>query len=401
MKKFAMLAAAALVALSSAAQAPAKKDTTSFKFTDVKVVPTLGVRNQNKSGTCWSFSTTSFLENEMLRKGGPKVDLSPLFAVRHCYSDKADKYIRMGGTSNFNQGGAAIDVIYVLGKYGIVPFEVYTGENYGETKPVHGEMVDVLRSYVGAVNRNANRKLSTAWKRGLEGVLDAYMGELPETFTYNGKTYTPQTFAKEVCKLNADDYVSYTSYTHHPFYEAFPVEVADNWLWAPSNNVPMEEMQAIVDNAIDNGYSVAWSADVSEGGFKWAKGFAVLPAEQDGSDLEGTELSRWVKLSDAEKNKQRYDVVGPNGLKEKKVTQETRQQSFDNRETTDDHGMVIVGIAKDQNGNKYYKVKNSWDDKHIYGGYFYVSVPYFLEKTLSILVNKDAVPASISAKMKK
>lgn len=399
MKKILLLTAASFMALSMTA-APKKdkeKEPEGFKFTDVKVVKTNPVRDQNKSGTCWSFSTNSFLEDEIIRKNGREIDLADMFAVRHCYDDKADKYIRLHGALNFAQGGSAEDVIYVLRNYGAVPESAYPGLNYGEKKHAHYEMANALTAYLKAINANPNKKLSTAWKKGFTGILDAYLGELPEKFTYEGKEYTPKTFAAEI-GLNPDDYISYTSFTHHPFYEEFVLEIPDNWQWSTSMNIPFEDLEKIVDNAIENDYSVAWGADVSEGGFKYAKGFAVLPAEIDENALEGTELSKWVTLSDADRAKKRFDINGPAGLKEKTVTQESRQTAFDNRETTDDHGMVIVGIAKDQAGNKYYKVKNSWDNNQIYGGYFYVSMPFFLEKTMNIMVNKGAVPEDIAKK---
>lgn len=395
----ALCAALAAIPGIASADTPAENpDSTGFTFTDVKVVKTTPVKDQNKSGTCWSFSGTSFIEDEIMRKGGPELDLSQMFTVRHCYDDKADKYIRMDGKINFAQGGGAQDILYVIKNYGMVPEDVYSGLNYGEEKHSHYELADGLTGYMNGILRNGNKKLSTAWKNGVDGILDAYFGKLPEKFTYNGKTYTPQEFAKAM-NINPDDYICITSYTHHPFYQTFPLEVADNWLWWPYMNVPMEEMKAIVDNAINNGYSVEWSADVSEGGFKWRKGFAVLPEEVNEKDLNGTELSRWVTLSDKERADKRFDIKGP--VKEVKVTQESRQRSFDNKETTDDHGMTIVGIATDQEGNRYYKVKNSWDTNQIYGGYFYVSEPYFLDKTLGIMVNKEAVPSKISAKFNK
>lgn len=381
---------------SEAKKKEAKADTTGFKFTDIKINPTTSVKNQNKSGTCWSFSGTSFLEEDIMRKGGPELDLSEMFTVRHCYIDKAKKYMRTHGNINFAPGGGFPDVVYVADTYGMVPEEVYAGLNYGEDKHVHGELNNALKAYLDAVMKNPNKKLSTAWLPGFIGILDAYLGPEPESFTYNGKTYTPQSFAKEL-GFNKDNYVSITSYNHHPFYQPFALEIPDNWLWAESQNVPMEEMKAIVDNALENGFTVAWAADVSEKGFKWKDGFAVLPAPKNEEDLEGTELSRWVKLSTADKEKAMYDIKGP--VKEKTVTQETRQQSFDNFETTDDHGMVIVGIAQDQKGNRFYKVKNSWATEQVYDGYFYLSEPYFLEKTLSIMVNKDAVPSDIAKKM--
>ncbi len=373
-------------------------DSTGFKFTDVKTVKTTPVRDQNSSGTCWCFSTNSFLEEDMIKRGSKPVDLSEMFVVRYCYLDKARKYIRMDGKINFAQGGAAHDVPYVIETYGIVPEEVYQGLNYGEEKHVHGELSAVLKAYLDAVLKaQGNKRLSTAWEAGFNGILDAYFGPLPETFTYEGKSYTPKSFAESL-DLNPSDYISFTSYTHHPFYKAFPLEVADNWLWGYMHNVPMEEMKAVVDNALDNGYPVAWGADVSEGGFKWRKGYAVIPVEKGEKDLTGTELSRWVKLSDQDRADKRYDINGP--VEEITVTQEMRQDMFDRKETTDDHGMVIVGKAVDQKGNKYYKVQNSWDTNQVYDGYIYVSEPYFLAKTLDIMVNKAAVPAEISKKLK-
>ncbi len=408
MKKLILLSALALaipawangtdmMAPTEAKKKEAKKaEPEGFKFTDIKVNPTTSVKNQNKSGTCWSFSGTSFLEEDIMKKGGPELDLSEMYTVRHCYIDKAKKFMRTQGNINFAQGGGFPDVVYVAETYGMVPEEAYSGLNYGEDKHNHGELSEALTAYLNAIVKNPNRKLSTAWLDGFIGILDAYLGPEPESFTYNGKTYTPQTFAKEL-GFNADDYVMITSYNHHPFYKPFAIEIADNWLWAESMNVPLEEMKAIVDNAIENGYTVAWAADVSEKGFKWKDGFAVLPAPTDEADLEGTELSRWVKLSAADKEKERYDIKGP--VKEVNVTQESRQKSFDNFETTDDHGMVIVGIAEDQKGNRFYKVKNSWDKDQKYGGYFYVSEPYFLDKTIDVMVNKKAVPTDIAKKI--
>lgn len=372
-------------------------DSTGFKFTDVVTVKTTPVKDQNKSGTCWSFAGSSFMEDEILRKGGGEVDLSEMFTVRKCYDDKARKYVRMDGKINFDQGGGVHDILYVMRNYGMMPDEAYTGLQYGEPKHMHYEMADGLKGYLGGVMRNGNKRLSTSWMKGVDGILDAYLGAIPETFSYNGKTYTAAEFMKAM-KLNPDDYIAITSFTHHPFYEAFPMEVADNWLWYPYMNVPMEEMKEIVDNALKNGYSVCWAADVSEGGFKWRQGYAVIPEEIAEADLEGTELSRWVQLSDKDRAAKRYEIKGP--VKEITVTQESRQAGFDNKETTDDHGMTIVGIATDQEGNRYYKVKNSWDTNQVYGGYIYVSEPFFLAKTIGLMVNKEAVPSKIAKKMK-
>lgn len=393
MKRY-ILALSALAALGMSAEE--KTDSVEgFKFTDVKVVPGTSVKDQNKSGTCWSFSGLGFIENEILRNTGKELDLSEMWIVRNCYADKADRYVRMDGKTNFAAGGSVLDVAYVIDNYGIVPEEVYKGLEYGEEKHDHYELDPVLTGIVEAVNDKKGKK-STAWKGAFDATLDAYLGKKPETFTVDGKTYTPKSYAASL-SLNTADFIPVTSYTHHPFYTQFPLEVADNWLWLPYHNVPMEDMKAIVDNAIDKGYTVAWAADVSEPGFKWKEGFAVLPKKKTAADLEGTELARWVKLSDKEREEEQNNITGP--VEEIAVTQELRQEMFDSHDTTDDHGMIIVGKAKDQNGNNYYKVKNSWDTNQVYDGYFYVSEPYFLAKTLDIYVNRAAIPAGIAKKM--
>ena len=380
----------------SASAAIENPDSTGFKFTDVKVVKSTSMKNQAKSGTCWCFSGNSFLEDEILRITGKEYDLSEMFIVRMCYLDKADQYIRTNGHVNYNQGGSLLDNPYVWSKYGMMPEEAYKGLNYGETNHNHYEMCEGIIGYLNAVNKKPGKKLTTAWLNGVAGILDAYFGQVPETFTYEGKTYTPKTFAQSL-GLDMNNYIAFTSFSHHPFNKPFGLEVADNWLWGQYTNVTLEDFKAIVDYAVENGYPVGWAADVSEGGFKWNKGYAVIPEETKESDLEGSELARWVKLSAKEKESKRFDIKGP--VKEITVTQESRQKMFDSQETTDDHGMVIEGYAVDQNGKRYYKVKNSWDDKQIYKGYFYVSEAYFMAKTLSIMVHKDAVPKSVMKKL--
>lgn len=396
------LLAAAIVAVPFLASAePADSvaaDTVKFEFTDIITVPTTSVKDQNKSGTCWCFAGTSFFEDEIVRKGGDSLDISEMFTVRKCYEDKAERFIRLYGETNFAAGGSILDVPYVWERYGAVPEEVYSGLQYGEDKHVHGELDAALSAYLKAVVAKPNKKLTTAWRKGLKGILDAYFGEVPETFQYKGKTYTPQSYAKSL-GLDMDDYVPMTSFTHHPFYTQFPVEVPDNWLWGNYWNVPLDELKAIVDNSIEKGYTVVWAADVSEGGFKWTDGVALMPKGKTEGDMNGTELARWVKLSDKERQNDKFDFKGP--VEEITVTQELRQEMFDNQETTDDHGMEIVGIAKDQNGNRYYKVKNSWDTNQKYNGFFYVSEPYFLAKTVDILVNREAIPGVIAKKLKK
>ncbi|MDE6383632.1 MAG: aminopeptidase [Paramuribaculum sp.] len=396
--------ALAAVAMSLPAVASQAADTTAaaadtvagFVFTDVVTVPVTSVKDQNKSGTCWCFSGLSFFEDEILRATGKEMDLSEMFVVRHCYDDKADKYVRMYGALNFSQGGSALDVPYVWDLYGIVPEEAYPGLNYGEDKHVHGELADLLTGYVKTIVRKPNRRISTAWRKGYNGILDAYFGELPETFVYEGKTYTPQSFAASL-PIKISDYVPLTSFTHHPYYKPFVMEVSDNWLFGEYYNIPLDELKATVDYALDNGYSVSWAADVSENGFHWTDGYANIPKEINEADMDGTELARWVKLSDRDRENERYSKKGP--VAEIEVTPEIRQEMFDRQETTDDHGMVIVGRAVDQEGNQYYKVKNSWDTNQVYGGYFYVSVPYFLAKTLDIYVNKAGVPKAILKKL--
>ncbi|MDE7403323.1 MAG: C1 family peptidase [Muribaculaceae bacterium] len=374
-------------------------DSTGFKFTDVKINKTGSVKDQNKSGTCWAFSGVSTLEDNVMRKGGPELDLSEMWIVRNAYIDKARKFMRMNGKINFAQGGSWGDVLNMTAEYGAIPEEAYPGLNYGEEKHSHYEMAEALDAYLNAVLARGmkNAKLTTAWMPGFIGILDAYLGKAPETFQYNGKTYTPKQFAKEM-GLEPENFINITSYTHHPFYENMILEIPDNWAWTESRNVPMEDMQRIVDNALEQGWTVMWAADVSEGGFKWNKGYALLPEDKNQKDMTDTELSRWVKLSDKDREKEKFEIKGP--VKEREVTQESRQRTFDNFETTDDHGMVIVGTATDQEGNKYYKVKNSWDTNQLYDGYLYVSMPFFLEKTLGVGVHKDAVPSDIRKKFK-
>ncbi|MBD5209716.1 MAG: aminopeptidase [Bacteroidales bacterium] len=391
-----MIATACLSAYAADDDTEKNDSTGGFVFTDIKLVKTTPVKDQNKSGTCWCFAGTSFYEDEIMRKGGKELDLSEMFTVRNCYLDKADRYVRMDGATNFSAGGSVLDVPYVWKRYGVVPESAYAGLEYGEDKHVHGELDAVLKAYLDAVRKNPNKRISTAWRKGFEAILDAYLGAVPETFTVDGVEYTPATYAKSL-GLDTNDYVAVTSFAHHPYYEPFVLEVADNWLWGEYYNVPVEEMKAIVDSAIDKGYSVVWAADVSEGGFNWAKGYAVMPKPTDAADLEGTELARWVKLSDKERASKQFEIDGP--CDEIVVTQESRQDMFDRHETTDDHGMEIVGIATDQNGNRYYKVKNSWDTNQVYDGFFYVSEPYFLAKTIDIYVNKDALPKDTKKKL--
>lgn len=402
MKKITTFMLAATIGAAPAfAEAPADSVATDsiekFVFTDIISIPTTSVKDQNKSGTCWCFAGTSYFEDEIVRLGGDSLDISEMYTVRKCYEEKAERFIRLYGECNFAAGGSIIDVPYVWKRYGAVPEEVYRGLEYGESKHNHGELDAALSAYLHAVVKKPNKQLTTAWRKGLKGILDAYFGEVPETFEYKGKTYTPQSFAASL-PINTEDYLPVTSFTHHPFYETFAVEVPDNWLWAQYYNVPLDELKALVDNSLEKGYPVVWAADVSEGGFKWNDGVALMPKGKSEGDMDGTELARWVKLSDKERSNDKFNFSGP--VEEIEVTQESRQEMFDNQETTDDHGMELVGVAVDQKGNRYYKVKNSWDTNQIYDGFFYVSEPYFLAKTVDVLVHRDAVPKATAKKLK-
>ncbi len=374
-----------------------KKTKNAYEFEDTLVLPATPVKDQNRSGTCWSFSTLSFLESEMIRKGKPQTDLSEMFVVWHTYADKALKDVRLHGNLNFAAGGAFHDVTNVIKKYGMVPESVYSGLQYGEEKHVHGEMDSVLKDFVDAVIENKNRKLSTSWHDAFESILDNYLGEIPQKFMYEGKDYSPQTFADNFMGLNMNDYVEITSYTHHPFYSKFILEVPDNWSWGEVYNVPLKDLEEIIDYSLNNGYTVAWAADVSEKGFVTSnKGVAVLPAAPE-KDMTDAEITRWESLPDREKQSELYKLEKP--VPELEVTQEMRQEAFDNYQTTDDHGMHIIGLAKDQDGKVFYKVKNSWGEYNEYQGYFYASKPYVNYKTMSIMIHKDAIPKQIKDKL--
>ncbi len=367
-----------------------------YQFTDIKRLPATSVKDQARAGTCWSWSGISFFESEMIRIGKEPIDLSAMYIVRHAYSDKATKFVRLHGSMNFAVGGAFCDVMHVIKNYGIVPMDVYKGLNYGEPNHAFGEIDDVLAGYVNAVIKNSNKKLSTAWKKGFDGILDAYLGEEPEKFEYKGKEYTPRTFADEVVGLNMDDYVSLTSFTHHPFYSQFAIEVPDNWLWGMSYNLPINELAQVMSNAIDNGYTFAWASDVSERGFQTSQpGVAVVPTT-DTKEMSGAEIAKWEAMP---KGNQTPDAFRQGPAPEKEITQEMRQQEFDNYLTTDDHGMHVIGKAKDQNGTVYYIVKNSWNQYNKFGGYFYASEPFMKYKTMNIIVHKNAIPKDIRKKL--
>jgi len=368
-----------------------------YKFTMVKEVRSSAVDNQQRAGTCWSYSSMGLVEAEMIRMGREAVDLSELFVVRLSFEEKAWNYVRMHGEYNFGGGGAVNDVFNVYRNFGMVPEEVYQGLNYGTTVHTHGEIEEVLKNYLDGVIANKNTSLSTAWFKGFKGILDAYFGPVPEKFTWEGKEYTPRSFADQVVGINPGDYLFFTSFTHHSFYQPFVLEVPDNWTWSPYWNVPMDEMLQIFNYSIDQGYSIVWASDISEKGFSSKNGVAVVP-EEEIAEMSGEERLKWEAMDKKELEKMLYSFEKP--MPEKKITQEMRQQAFDNYQTTDDHGMVMTGKAVDQNGTNYFYIKNSWGtDYNNLGGYFYASEAFVKYKTLSFGVHKDAVPKEIKKRL--
>jgi len=397
MKKALFLAALGLVSLNLSAQ-DAPKQEEGFVFTTVKENPITSIKNQNRAGTCWCYSTFGFLEAELLRMGKGEFDFSEMYTVQKTYLDRADKAVRTHGDASFSQGGSFYDVIYGMQHYGLVPEEVMRpGVMYGDSLSNHTELSAVSDAVVAAIARGRHSKLQTdtegtpLWKKAIEAIHEIYLGKAPETFTYNGKEYTPMSFY-ESTGLNPDDYVSLTSYTHDPFYSQFVLEIQDNWRWALSYNLPIGELMEVFDNAIMNGYTIAWGSDVSEDGFT-RNGIAVMPDVEKAQELSGSDMAHWLKLTPAEKK------LNTKPQPQKWCTQEERQIAYDNWETTDDHGMVIYGIAKDQDGNEYYMVKNSWGKSGKYDGIWYASKAFARYKTMNILVHKDAVPKAIAKKL--
>ena len=379
-------AAAALIAANATAQ------TAEYEFTTIKENPVTSIKNQYRSGTCWCYSALSFIESEILRTKGQEVDLSEMFVVGKSYRDRAVKYVRLDGHLNFAAGSSFGDVLHVIEDYGIVPQEAYSGFNYGTEMPEQNELDAALAGYVRAIAQNPNKKLTTAWLNGFDGILDAYLGEVPETFAVNGTQYTPESY-RDALGINADDYVNLTSFTHHPFYESFIIEVPDNWRWDSAYNLPIDELMEVMYNAIDKGYTIAWGSDVSENGFT-RDGLAVMPVEKK-TAAAGSDQERWVgKAADQPKEEVKAELP-----QEMVITQEMRQDGYDRKTTTDDHGMHIYGVAKDQNGTKYFMVKNSWGETGKYKGVWYASDSFVKYKTLNVVVHKDALPKNIAKKL--
>lgn len=388
-----------MAALSATYAQDAKKDEAKpegLHFTTVKEIKVTPIKNQHRTGTCWSFSGVGMIEAELLRIGKGEVDLSEMFIVNHSYKDKADKYVRLHGLINFAQGGSFADVLYVFKHYGAMPGELYKGLEYGEDNHVHNELAEVATSYVKAIVSNKNGKLSPVWKKGFDAIIDTYLGKIPEKFTYKGKQYTPKSYGESL-GLNFDDYVSLTSFTHHPFYAPFAIEIEDNWRWAESYNIPLNELMEVIDNAINSGYTLAWGTDVSEKGF--TRNGLGIAADVKALETSGSDQARWVGLSRSAKDEELRKMIEQPGCKEIKVTQELRQQGFDNFQTTDDHGMLLYGIARDQTGRKYYMVKNSWGTDTKYKGVWYVTEAFVAYKTINVAVHKDALPKALRTKL--
>lgn len=368
---------------------------TGYQFETVKRLETTPVKDQQRTGTCWSYATTSFLETELIRMGKPEIILSPMFFVRHTYSDKIERYIRFHGTNNFGQGGQAHNVMDVIARHGMVPESVYSGLSYGEERHVHSELESILKGMIDAVIKNRNRKLSTAWQPAIEGVLDTYLGQTPATFTFNGKEYTPATFAKEM-GIDPDNYIELTSYSHHPYYEKIVLEIPDNWAHKGYYNLPIDELMEVMNHAIDKGHSVCWDGDVSEKGFVHSKGLAVMPLVKV-EEMKDSEQAKWADVPSDKLMEEIYSFKSV--VPEIEVTQELRQETFDNYITTDDHLMHIIGISKDQNGTPYYITKNSWGTGNVYEGYLHMSEQFVRKKTVAIMVHKDALPKAIARKL--
>lgn len=371
-----------------------KKDS-KYEFTVMKDMEATDVKSQGRTGTCWSFSALSFFESELFRMKKGKHNLSEMFIVRNAYKEKAINYVRMHGKFNFSAGGAFHDIPYIIKKHGIVPEKYYEGKSYGETKTHnHSELDDILKATVDVIVQNPQKTLTPSWTKAVDGVLDAYLGELPKEFEVDGKKYNAKSYAKHL-GLDMDNYVVLSSFTHHDFYEKFVLAVPDNWAFGLVHNVPLDELMEAAEHAIMKGYTFAWASDVSEKGFSFRDGLAIVPEDESTIQKQGKDNKHF---SDAGAKKVSNAFEEP--VAEKKITQEMRQIAYDNYQTTDDHGMHITGMLKDQKGTKYFIVKNSWGTKHNdCDGYFYASEAFFKYKTMNIMVHKSALPKKLAKKL--
>lgn len=399
MKKIQATILAALCALPGfAADSVSSND--SLVFTTVIANPVTPIKNQNNSGTCWSYSALAFLESEVIKKDPKKkdIDLCESFLVSKTYTDRADRNVRTHGDASFSQGGSFYDAIFCMDRYGLIPEGLmpYPNTLYGDSLFNFTAFFPPMEAYIHAISKSDAKKINPIWKKNVQSMLDGYFGECPTEFTYKGVKYTPKSFVKDYLKLDPNDYVSLTSYTHHPFYSSFILEIQDNWRWASSYNLPLDEFMRVMDEAVKNGWTFAWGADVSEEGFSRRTGknrcVATVPDTKATAGV-GSDQSRWTGEKAGAKISQ-ADAAG-----EKVITQEMRQEGYDNWTTTDDHGMQIYGIAKDQTGKEYFMMKNSWGEYGPYKGFWYVSKPYVAYKTMNIVINKNAIPKDIRKKL--
>ena len=399
MKKIQATLLAALCALPGFA-ADSVSSNGSLVFTTVIANPVTPIKNQNNSGTCWSYSALAFLESEVIKKDPKKkdIDLCESFLVSKTYTDRADRNVRTHGDASFSQGGSFYDAIFCMDHYGLIPEGLmpYPNTLYGDSLFNFTAFFPPMEAYIHAISKSDAKKINPIWKKNVQSMLDGYFGECPTEFTYKGVKYTPKSFVKDYLKLDPNDYVSLTSYTHHPFYSSFILEIQDNWRWASSYNLPLDEFMRVMDEAVKNGWTFAWGADVSEEGFSRRTGknrcVATVPDTKATAGV-GSDQSRWTGEKAGAKISQ-ADAAG-----EKVITQEMRQEGYDNWTTTDDHGMQIYGIAKDQTGKEYFMMKNSWGEYGPYKGFWYVSKPYVAYKTMNIVINKNAIPKDIRKKL--
>lgn len=365
-----------------------------YQFKEIHSIDKTAVRDQCQTGTCWSYSTLSFFESELIKMGKGNHDLSEMFVARNAYIEKAITFVRMGGKHQFDEGGEGHDIPFIIEKYGIVPESVYTGLVNGKTRHNHSQLMSVLKPVVEAIAKEKPGQIGPEWIEAVEGILDAYLGKIPESFEYQGKTYTPLTFAKSL-GLNMNDYAMLTSFTHHPYYQTFAIEVPDNWSMQTAWNLPLDELMATVNESLEKGHSVAWATDVSEKGFSFRDALAIVPQHDSLIKKVGKD-DRLFNSAGAEKKGDAFNKP----VVEKTIDSKVRQDAFDNQSTTDDHGMHIVAqYLEETSQTPYYLVKNSWGINNPANGYLYASENYLKYKTISILVNKNGVPKNIRKKM--
>jgi bleomycin hydrolase len=365
-----------------------------YQFKEIHSIDKTAVRDQCQTGTCWSYSTLSFFESELIKMGKGNHDLSEMFVARNAYIEKAITFVRMGGKHQFDEGGEGHDIPFIIEKYGIVPESVYTGLVNGKTRHNHSQLMSVLKPVVEAIAKEKPGQIGPEWIEAVEGILDAYLGKIPESFEYQGKTYTPLTFAKSL-GLNMNDYAMLTSFTHHPYYQTFAIEVPDNWSMQTAWNLPLDELMATVNESLEKGHSVAWATDVSEKGFSFRDALAIVPQHDSLIKKVGKD-DKLFNSAGAEKKGDAFNKP----VVEKTIDSKVRQDAFDNQSTTDDHGMHIVAqYLEETSQTPYYLVKNSWGINNPANGYLYASENYLKYKTISILVNKNGVPKNIRKKM--